>query len=116
LENRQNMNTWPHSNEVVVLTTVLVFLAGLGVGTFPSFWFRKRFRFMDHSIEIRNNIFGWETIVVDNQVLVSKFTFWLGTHQFMIGQDKAEVTVRPRWLVLGVRIRFLVNDQVFYED
>lgn len=92
-----------------------VFLVGVGVGSLPGFWFRKRLRFMDHLIEIRNNGFGWETIVLDSQVLVSKFAFG-GTYKFTIGQDRAEVRIRYRWHLLGVRVRFLVNDQVCYED
>lgn len=69
-------------------------LVGLGVGSLPAFWFTKRVRYLDHLIQIRNNPIGWETIVLDNQVVESKFAFG-GTYKFMIGQDHAEV--RPRY-------------------
>lgn len=70
---------------------------------------------MEHVVEIRNNPLGWESILLDDQVVRSKFAFG-GTHKFPIGQDQAEVRIRYRWHLLGVRVRFFVNDQVCYED
>ncbi len=90
-------------------------LIGLGFGSLPAYSFRKRVRFMEHLIEIRNNPLGWETVLLDGQVVHSKFAFG-GTYKFMIGQDQAEVRIRYRWHLLGVRVRFFVNDQVCYEE
>lgn len=92
-----------------------VLLIGVGLGSLPAFSFKKRVRYMDHIVEIRNTILGWETIVLDGQILVSKFTF-LKPHHFMIGADRAEVSLRYRWHLMGVRVRFVVNDHICYED
>ena len=91
------------------------FVIGVGVGSLPAFWFRKRVRYLDHVVEIGNNLLGWETILLDGNMVVSKFTF-LKPHRFLIGEDQAEVGMRYQWHLLGVRVRFLVNDQVCYED
>jgi hypothetical protein len=98
-----------------ILVVAIVFAVGLGVGSLPAFVFRKRLRFKDHLIEIRNGPFGRETILLDNQVLASKLAFG-GTYKFMIGQDHAEVRMRYRWHLLGVRVCFQVDDQLCYED
>jgi hypothetical protein len=102
-------------NLVQMLIIAVAFAVGLGVGSLPAFVCRKRLRYKDHLIETRNGPLGSETILLDNQVLVSKFAL-NGTHEFMIGQDRAEVRMGYRWHLLGVKVSFRVNDQVCYED
>jgi hypothetical protein len=92
-----------------------ILVIGAGLGSFNSYWFKKRVRFSNHVIEIRNNLFGWETILLNDQILFSKFAFG-GTYKFMIGQEQAEVKIRYRWHFMGLKIKFVVNDQVIYEE
>jgi len=103
------------SLDILIALAIGCFIIGLGVGSLPAYWFSKRVQFQDHVIEIRNNPLGWETIIMDGKILVSKWTFQ-GTHKFLIGQEQAVVTIRYRWHLMGVRVRFLVNDQVVYEE
>ena len=101
--------------DILIALAVGFLLIGLGLGSVPAFSFSKRVRFVDHVIEIRNHPVGWETIILDGKVVISKWTF-LGTHKFLIGQEQAVVTIRYRWHLMGVRVRFLVNDQIVYEE
>jgi len=101
--------------ETLIALACGVLVIGLSFGSLPAYWFRKHVRFMEHVIEIRNNPLGWETVLLDGQVVHSKFAFG-GTYKFMIGQEQAEVRIRYRWHLLGLRVRVLVNDQVCYEE
>ena len=99
----------------ILIAIVCGLLFGIGIGSLPAYSFRKRVRYMDHVVEIRNNIFGWETIFLDDRIVLSKFTF-LKPHKFLIGENRAEISMRYRWHLLGVRVRFVVNERVCYED
>lgn len=100
---------------IVLLAVGAGFALGVGVGGVPGFWFRKRVRYLDHVIEIRNNLFGWETVMLDEQMVVSQFAFG-GTYKFMIGSDQAEVRMRLKWHMLSLRIQFRVNEKTYYEE
>lgn len=101
--------------EIIIAIGFGMLLIGVGLGSLPAFWFKKRVRYLEHVVEIRNNLLGWETIVLDGHVLISQFTF-LKPHHFMIGADRAVMNMRYRWHLIGVSVRFVVNDQVIYED
>src|SRR4051812_29620083 len=104
--------TFPFGNNMdlsqlkVAFMAVAAFGFVLYAGSIPAFWYRKRVRFAKHVIEIRSNPLGWETILLDSKVVHSKFAPFGGTYKFMMGQDDAEVRMRPRWHPLALRVRF----------
>jgi hypothetical protein len=100
----------------IPLETLIAFAFGILLGCLPAFNVRKRVRFLEHVIEIRNNLFGREAILLNDQLVQSKFTAFGGTHKFAIGQDQAEVHIRLRWHLLAPRIRVTVSGQTIYEE
>ncbi|PXA03332.1 hypothetical protein DDZ13_12990 [Coraliomargarita sinensis] len=91
------------------------FLIGLVLATIPGYWFKKTIRADGHEFVIRNNLLGFEKIIVDGEVLVSKFC-WAGTHKFRIEGSEYEISFfhKPHFLSLG--ISFQKDDTLIYTD
>ena len=82
------------------------FLIGLVIATIPGYWFKKTIRIDQHDIVIRNNLLGIEKVIVDGEVIVSKFS-WAGTHKFKIEELEYEITFfhKPHFLSVGITLR-----------
>lgn len=91
------------------------FLIGLLFATIPGYWFKKTIRINGHDVVFRNNLLGIEKVIVDGEVLVSRFS-WAGTHKFRIQDSDYEVSFfhKPHFLSVGITLR--QGDDVLYTE
>lgn len=85
---------------------IATFLLGLAMATIPGYWFKKKIIVDGHEVILTNNLLGIEKVLVDGEIVISKFS-WAGTHKFEIGGSEYEASFfhKPHFLSVGISLK-----------
>jgi len=95
--------------------TILIILAVILI-SISGYWFNRRLYINGKEVIISNNCFGFETISVDDNVVIKKFSFMGGRYEFTVDESKCEVEYYLRLLGLAIGITVRKDGDIIYSD
>lgn len=92
------------------------FWTGLVIASIAGSWFKKKIYIHGNEILISKNLLGIEKVYINEKVIISKFGWAGGTHQFKMEDVEYEVSFFFKQLFLSVGIELKRGDEIIYSE